>query len=145
MEDSNSEQPTIWIDCVTIDAANPARLADFWAQLLGYARLENFTDSIRLGPPTGHGPILLFTHQAPAPKSKNRLHLDLRPTNHHAAVTRALTLGATRVDWGLGISSWTVLADPEGNEFCILQSETDYTAFAERRRAQQTDPRHTID
>ncbi|MGV9610907.1 VOC family protein [Nocardia xishanensis] len=51
---------------------------------------------------------------------------------------RALALGATRAQWGSTIESWTVLADPEGNEFCVLQSERDYAAFAARRRGEAT-------
>ncbi|WP_233608814.1 VOC family protein [Nocardia stercoris] len=68
--------------------------------------------------------------QAPTRTAKNPIHLDLRPVNRAAAVARAVELGATLVLWGANIDAWTVLADPEGNEFCILQSETDYAAFA---------------
>ena len=63
--------------------------------------------------------------QVPEPKSiKNRLHLDLSPVdNSHAEeIDRALQLGATRVDVGQGEQPWEVLADPEGNEFCMLRS-----------------------
>jgi hypothetical protein len=53
---------------------------------------------------------------------KNRLHPDFRPDDRDAEVERLLALGARRVDIGQGEQSWVVLADPEGNEFCILSS-----------------------
>ncbi|MEV0355504.1 VOC family protein [Nocardia sp. NPDC050697] len=126
------------IDCVVIACRDPARLAAFWGELLGYIRLENFTDSIRLGPPDGDGVVLLFA-AAPAPTANNRLHLDLRPEDRAGTVDRALALGATRVDWGREITGWTVLADPEGNEFCVLQSRSDYEHFAAARVAADPD------
>jgi hypothetical protein len=59
----------------------------------------------------------------PEPKTvKNRLHLDFRPDDRDREVERMLALGATRADVGQGEESWVVLADPEGNEFCILRS-----------------------
>ncbi|MGQ4598073.1 VOC family protein [Nocardia sp. R6R-6] len=61
---------------MTIDSQDPTRLADFWGRLLGYVRLENFTASIRIGPPDCRGPVLLFAHHEPLPVSKNRLHFD---------------------------------------------------------------------
>ena len=57
---------------------------------------------------------------------KNRLHLDFRPDDQDAEVARLLALGARRVDVGqTGDEPWVVLADPEGNEFCILSSAAD--------------------
>jgi hypothetical protein len=53
---------------------------------------------------------------------KNRLHLDFRPDDRDAEVDRLLALGATRADVGPGDDAWVVLADPEGNEFCVLGS-----------------------
>ncbi|MFC8528873.1 VOC family protein [Nocardia sp. NPDC057227] len=121
------------IDCVVIAARDPARLAEFWSALLGYVRQENFTDSIRLGPPEGAGVVLLVAPADPALTVSNRLHFDLRPENHAETVDRALVLGATRVAWGREITGWAVLADPEGNEFCVLQSRSDYERFAAAR------------
>ena len=70
--------------------------------------------------------LLLNSHRLRATderKVKNRLHLDLRPENQQAEVQRALALGARHVDIGQeGSESWVVLADPEGNEFCILKA-----------------------
>lgn len=127
--------PTARIDCLTIDCADPERLAEFWGALLGYQRQRNFTASCRMGPPAGKtGPVLLFANQDPGAKTtKNRLHLDLRPDERELFVARALALGATRVGWAADITRWTVLADPEGNEFCVLQSAADYAAFVADR------------
>ena len=55
-------------------------------------------------------------------RGKNRLHLDLRPDNQEAEVQRLEQLGAVRVDIGQRDVSWVVMADPEGNEFCVLRS-----------------------
>ena len=60
-----------------------------------------------------------------AKAAKNRLHLDFRPDDQAREVDRLLALGASRVDIGQGSQSWVVLADPEGNEFCVLSSSTD--------------------
>jgi hypothetical protein len=67
-------------------------------------------------------PGLLFVRVQEDKSIKNRLHLDFRPGDRDAEVERILGLGATRVDIGQGDQSWVVLADPEGNEFCILGS-----------------------
>jgi hypothetical protein len=69
-------------------------------------------------------PTLVFVAVPEAKTVKNRLHLDLRPVNgvHEAEVERLLVLGARRADVGQGDVPWVVLADPEGNEFCVLGS-----------------------
>ena len=125
---------------LTIDANDPAVLARFWAQALGYqpvppaepkttwqahyrARLEEdaaFDD--RLFDPAGLRPPIWFQQVPEAKAGKNRLHLDLRPDDQAAEVERALSLGARHVDIGQGTQTWVVLADPEGNEFCILRA-----------------------
>lgn len=69
---------------------------------------------------TGLGRRLLF-QRVPEPKTvKNRLHLDFRPDDRDAEVTRLLALGARHTDIGQGEQSWVTLVDPEGNEFCVL-------------------------
>ena len=65
---------------------------------------------------------LLFGAVPEAKTVKNRLHLDFRPDDRDAEVERLLALGATRADVGQGDESWVVLADPEGNEFCVLSA-----------------------
>ena len=75
-------------------------------------------------------PDILFLRVPESKKAKNRLHIDLRPSDQSAEVARAEALGAHRVDVGQsGAASWVVMADPEGNEFCILKAfEADDTA-----------------
>ena len=70
------------------------------------------------------GTHLLFAKVPEVKAVKNRLHLDLRPENQDAEVERVLALGAKKVDIGQGQQTWVVLADPEGNEFCILRNLT---------------------
>jgi hypothetical protein len=79
-------------------------------------------DEFEIRPAPNRLPGLLFA-SVPEPKTgKNRLHLDFRPDDRDAEVDRLLALGATRADVGQGEQSWIVLADPEGNEFCVLSS-----------------------
>jgi predicted enzyme related to lactoylglutathione lyase len=112
--------------CLTVDAAHPGRLAAFWAALLGWTvhDEDEATGEVWIEPPVpGSSPDILFLLGQDSRQVKNRLHLDLRPDDHDAEVERALALGATRAKIGqTGEESWVVLADPEGNEFCILQA-----------------------
>ena len=84
-------------------------------------------DQVVLEPPAGSpedgvSPDMLFLRVPEAKQVKNRLHIDLRPEDQAQEVARAESLGARRVDIGQGDSvSWVVMADPEGNEFCILR------------------------
>ena len=114
------------VETVTIDCIDPSAMARFWCGLLDYQVVPNNTDSIQTADPAGRGPRLLFTPSGGLKATKNRFHLDLRPSDRDAEVRRALSLGATKSDIGqTGNETWVVLADPEGNEFCILQSRTD--------------------
>ena len=81
--------------------------------------------SSRFDPPPDHFPGLLFALVPEDKSAKNRLHLDLRPDDRDGEVARLISLGAERVDVGQGEPSWIVLADPEGNEFCVLRSNRD--------------------
>jgi catechol 2,3-dioxygenase-like lactoylglutathione lyase family enzyme len=116
----------IRIQCLCIDSAHPSRSANFWEAALGWRRTHDTDSEVVLEPPAGSpedgvAPDLLFL-KVPEPKSvKNRLHLDLRPVDQAAEVTRLEALGARRVDIGQGDVSWVVLADPDGNEFCVLK------------------------
>ena len=115
--------------CIVIDSTEPAPLARWWAELLGWRITHEEADEVALEPPAGSpedgvSPDLLFV-RVPDPKTaKDRLHIDLRPDDQAAEVARAEALGASRVDVGQGEPSWVVLADPEGNEFCILRALT---------------------
>ncbi|MQA81592.1 MAG: VOC family protein [Streptosporangiales bacterium] len=116
---------SIRMQCVVIDSDDPASLARFWAGAMTWrVTFENDHESV-VEPPEDSGlcdvvPDLLFVRTPDEKMTKNRLHFDLRPGDQDAEVDRLLDLGAQRVDIGQGESRWVVLADPEGNEFCVL-------------------------
>jgi hypothetical protein len=118
------------IQCLCIDTTDPARLASFWQAALGWRRTFERDDQIVLEPAAGSRedgivPDLLFLRVPEDKVSKNRLHLDLRPGDQAAEVARLEGLGARRVDVGQGADvSWVVLADLDGNEFCVLRPFT---------------------
>jgi predicted enzyme related to lactoylglutathione lyase len=120
----------IRVQCLAVDSNDPDKLARFWADVLGWRRTYEDGDEVVLEPPAGSpddgvSPDLIFL-KVPEPKSvKNRLHLDLRPDDQAAEVRRIESLGAQRVSVGQGDDvTWVVLADPEGNEFCVLRALT---------------------
>jgi hypothetical protein len=116
--------------CICIDATDPGPIAHWWAELLGWRVTQEEPDEVVLEPPAGSpedgvSPDILFLRVPEPKKGKVRLHLDLRPTDQAAEVARAEAMGATRVDIGQGdAATWVVLADPDGNEFCILRALT---------------------
>ena len=79
-------------------------------------------DEFEIRPAPNRPPGLLFVRVDDAKVTKNRLHLDFRPDDQTREVNRLLGLGASRVEIDQGGQSWVVLADPEGNEFCVLRS-----------------------
>jgi hypothetical protein len=109
---------------VVVDAIDPARLARWWAEVLDYRLLsEDGTEAV-IGPAPDTYPQLVFNFVAEPKDGKNRLHVDLRPDDREAEVERLVDMGARHVDIGQGEDvSWVVLADPEGNEFCVLAAE----------------------
>ena len=107
---------------VVIDAADPARLSRWWAEVLGYRVLDEDENDVIVGKAEGVYPILYFSRNNDPKQGKNRLHLDISPEDRDAEVERLLDMGARHVDIGQGERSWVVLADPEGNEFCVLRS-----------------------
>ncbi|MEV4642420.1 VOC family protein [Actinoplanes sp. NPDC049548] len=114
---------TCRIDTITIDALDPRPIAEFWAALLGWHIVTEDADIISIGPGGGARPMIDVVKVPERKSVKNRLHLDLRAdgTTAEQEVARALALGGRRVDVGQPADvTWTVLADPEGNEFCIL-------------------------
>jgi hypothetical protein len=118
---------TLSVDTLTIDCHDPKLLADFWCAALGYRLDEIDEEDAVVKPADGPGWTMLFQIVPEGKSVKNRLHLDLRPTGSMAEeVARLEQLGATaigRVDEGG--SFWTVMADPEGNELCVLRGPED--------------------
>jgi predicted enzyme related to lactoylglutathione lyase len=119
----------IRIQCLCIDAEDPAKIASFWQSALGWRRTFEKEDEVVLEPPAGSpedgvAPDLLFLKVPEGKAVKNRLHLDLRPEDQAAEVARLEALGARRVSVGQGEVSWVVMADPEGNEFDVLRPLT---------------------
>jgi Glyoxalase-like domain len=107
-----------------VDSRDPASLGTWWRDALGWIVVNDDPEEFEIRPSPNRLPGLLFVRVPEAKSIKNRLHLDFRPDDRDAEVDRLLTLGATRADVGQGKQSWVVLADPEGNEFCILGSHT---------------------
>ncbi|MBF6327088.1 VOC family protein [Nocardia transvalensis] len=117
--------------CVAFDAVRPRAVARFWARLLGWEVAVDRPDRIEVAAPDPDAPDVALTFlPATRPKSgKNRIHLDLAarsPDHQRLQVDRALALGARPVDIGQGAAPWTVLADPDGNEFCVLEPREEY-------------------
>jgi catechol 2,3-dioxygenase-like lactoylglutathione lyase family enzyme len=116
---------------IVVDSRDPEALAAWWAEVLGYRVLGRDDDgAVEIGPGAGFGgaaPTLVFAPVADPDPGKPRLHLDVNATDRDqdAEVERLEALGAKRVDIGQGTPTWVVLADPEGNEFCVLQSRVD--------------------
>ena len=122
---------TLKIQALTVDAHNPRALAEFWAEALGWSIGEDGDDigwwiERELNDPNKTGfPDILFLKVPDSKVVKNRLHLDLRPDDRAAEVIRLESLGAKKVDIGQSTdpdTTWVVMADPEGNEFCVLSA-----------------------
>ena len=118
---------------LVLDADNPRRLAAFWCEVLGWAVLDEPSDEeVEIGPPDigfgGPQPTIVFSRSDEGRRQKLRLHIDVSPTDREQSdeLERLLALGARPADIGQsGAESWHVLADPEGNEFCLLARRLD--------------------
>ena len=110
---------------VTVDARDPVALGSWWAQALGWVVVDDDPAVFEIRPSIEQLPGLLFLSVPEAKAAKNRLHLDLRPDDQEREVARLVALGATPTDVGQGAQTWVVLKDPEGNEFCVLRSNSD--------------------
>jgi uncharacterized protein YndB with AHSA1/START domain len=119
----------------TVDCHHAYELSEWWKQVLGYVDLDDdpnepgHEECLIRSPRTGHR--ILFIEVPDEKQVKNRLHFDLQPDTgtRDEEVRRVVGLGATEVadhrdHYGSGVG-WVVLADPEGNEFCILRSEAE--------------------
>ena len=108
---------------VVLAAADPPALARFWAEAAAWPPAGADDQLATLRHPSGRGPFLELVRSSAPKVTKNRLHIDLAPhpgDDPEAEVARLLDRGATPADIGQGQVSWTVLADLEGNEFCVL-------------------------
>ena len=122
---------------IVVDCHDTEAQAAFWAAVLGYQVVDSSDGDVEIAPwaeepadladqvrraPTV--PTLMFQHVPEGKTVKNRLHLDVSPIDRtqEAEVERLIALGARHADIGQGEQSWVVLADPEGNEFCVLRS-----------------------
>ena len=111
------------IAAVVVDCADPRAMVEFWAEAIGWT-VHGLTDEQAwLRSAAGVGPYLEFIRTPDAHTAKGRVHLDLLPypgDDHAAEVARLQGLGATLADVGQGDVRWTVMADPAGNDFCVL-------------------------
>jgi predicted enzyme related to lactoylglutathione lyase len=108
---------------IVLDCADADALADFWASALGYRRSAFATPYVRLVDPGGRWPDLLV-QQVPEPKTgKNRMHLDLQVHDVDAEVRRLVAAGASVREPAHDDDGFltVILADPQGNEFCVLR------------------------
>ncbi|CAD6007857.1 VOC family protein [Agreia sp. COWG] len=108
-----------WEELV-VDCQDFLAQGHWWADALGWQIVDEDEDSIELRNPDAPGPTLLFLTVLEGKTTKNRLHLDFVPDDQDAEVDRLVAMGASRIDIGQQKQSWVVLADPEGNEFCVL-------------------------
>ena len=113
---------------LVLDCRDPERLAGFWCEVLGWKVLDREgNEAIEIGPEGGADgaqPVLVLSASTDPKRDKLRLHLDVNATDRDQAaeLERLLALGARPADVGqTGAESWHVLADPEGNEFCLLR------------------------
>ncbi|MBT3154246.1 VOC family protein [Streptomyces sp. CHD11] len=119
---------------LAVDCRDPERLAAFWCEVLDFEVIDRSDGKVEIGSwvPTVEEvrarqmpPTLLFLRVPEDRTVKNRLHPDVSPIDRSTEdeVTRLLALGATRTDVGQGPDrTWVVMADPEGNEFCVLRT-----------------------
>lgn len=123
---------------IVVDAADPATIARWWAEVLDWQIVYEAPDEVVIVPGwvdaqraadtpwQERGPGMVFVPVPEGKTVKNRIHIDVAPhlsDDRAAEIARLLALGATRVDVGQsGDVTWDVFADPEGNEFCVLSS-----------------------
>jgi len=110
---------------IDVDAADPRTLGRWWAGALGWKVFfeDEDGDEVVITTDDERFPGIVFLRVSDGKAVKNRLHLDFVPDDRDAEVDRLIAKGATRVDIGqTGDENWVVLADPEGNEFCVLSA-----------------------
>jgi catechol 2,3-dioxygenase-like lactoylglutathione lyase family enzyme len=117
---------------LVLGCRDPEVLSRFWCEVLDFVALDREADgTLEIGPREGFGgaqPTIILSRRAEPEPGKPRLHIDVNPTDRDqgAELDRLLKLGASRPDIGqTGEEPWHVLADPEGNEFCLLKRRLD--------------------
>jgi predicted enzyme related to lactoylglutathione lyase len=111
---------------LVLDCADPERLAEFWSAAIGYTTLGSAGNYVLLADESGRQPKLLLQRVTEAKTGKNRMHFDIETPTVDEEVARLEVLGATRIgtdaieEHG---NRWVVMADPEGNEFCVCNAE----------------------
>ena len=116
-----------------VDSHDPRRLAEFWCEVLGYhisdeaagcVEIAGTEKTIDEAPARPVVPTIVFVPVPEGKTVKNRLHIDVNPIDRtqEEEVDRLIAAGARRADVGQGDVHWVVMADPEGNEFCVLRS-----------------------
>lgn len=121
---------------VIVHTAHPMELGRWWEEALRWIVVWQSADEYAIRPADNRFPGLTFVTLYEPKVAKSRLHLDFEPDDQAAEVDRLVRLGATRVDIGQGEQPWIVLADPDGNEFCILES-TSSTGTTSRAQAER--------
>lgn len=105
-----------------LDCRDPDRLASFWSEAIGYRVSTSAEPYVVLVPANGHGPELVLQRVGEPKTTKNRMHLDIRTDALDSEVQSLEALGARRLQPDVteeGGFRWVVMADPEGNEFCV--------------------------
>ena len=116
---------SVVINNLTVDCRDPKALAEFWTAALGWQVVDESDDGVMIAPFAGPQPGVfpVYFQENPDDKVvKNRWHFDLAPVDQAAEVARLQSLGAHHADIGQGDVPWVVMADVEGNEFCVLRS-----------------------
>lgn len=106
-----------------IYALNPVELGQWWSKALGWVVVNDGSEDFEIRSAPDRLPGILFERVTEPKSTINRIHFDFRPEDQQAEVSRLLALGAKLADVGQGEQSWVVLADIEGNEFCVLSSQ----------------------
>jgi catechol 2,3-dioxygenase-like lactoylglutathione lyase family enzyme len=116
---------SVVINNLTVDCRDPKALAEFWTGALGWHVVEESDEGVMIAPFTERHPGVFpvyFQENADDKVVKNRWHFDLVPGDQASEVARLQALGARHADIGQGEVAWVVMADVEGNEFCVLRS-----------------------
>ena len=118
------------LQCITLDCHDPLKLAEFWSAALDWKITDADDEGVVIelldgSPAEGLIPDILFYKNPDKRTVKNRMHFDLRPADQAAEIARLEALGASRIEIGQSEhegATWVVMADPEGNEFCVLRA-----------------------